>query len=126
MKKCFIQMEGEQLGPFDLEELKSQNINGNTRVWCEGMSNWQKANQVEEISTMIKSFHAENRINYATMSSPPFVETFSLNHTKSSSKLPSSSSESEVRSFIRFSDHQIILYTLLTAFMLLLILIISS
>ncbi len=49
MKEYFYSDGQEQLGPLKAEELKEKKINKDTLVWCEGMEDWQKAGDVEEL-----------------------------------------------------------------------------
>lgn len=51
--KYFIYENGQQQGPFDIEQLKEKGINGEILVWCENMSNWDKAKNVPELSSII-------------------------------------------------------------------------
>ena len=39
----FVNSQGQQMGPVPMEELKNQNIQRNTPVWCEGMTDWTEA-----------------------------------------------------------------------------------
>ena len=43
-----------QFGPVSLEDLRTK-IDANTLVWHEGMPNWDKASNVEELKAMLKS-----------------------------------------------------------------------
>ena len=53
MKKYFLHNGSENIGPFDLEELKAKNINKETPVWCEGMTDWTTAGEIEELKSML-------------------------------------------------------------------------
>ncbi|HLP55738.1 MAG TPA: DUF4339 domain-containing protein [Fluviicola sp.] len=55
MKKYYIFKEAAQLGPFDLEDLRSQNITKDTPIWFEGLSDWTVAGKIEEISELFDS-----------------------------------------------------------------------
>jgi|688.fasta_scaffold502274_1 hypothetical protein len=55
MRIYYTHKHGKQLGPFSLEELKEQGITNETDVWREGMSEWQKASNVEELRQIIAS-----------------------------------------------------------------------
>ena len=44
-----IGKDGKQAGPFPGEELVNRGVTRDTFVWCEGMSNWQKAGEVTEL-----------------------------------------------------------------------------
>lgn len=52
MKQYFIHDGKNQLGPYDLEQLKNMNVQRNQQVWCEGMEQWKPAGEVEELSML--------------------------------------------------------------------------
>lgn len=52
MKKYHLNDGNEQTGPFSLEELKEQKINKDTLVWTESMTEWQKADTIEELKSL--------------------------------------------------------------------------
>jgi hypothetical protein len=52
MKKYFYSDGNDQFGPFNLEELKEKKISRETLVWFEGMEDWQKAKDVEEVKSI--------------------------------------------------------------------------
>jgi GYF domain 2 len=55
MNKKFYYLEGkEQKGPFSIEELKAIGISPEILVWSEGMENWQKAKDVQELLDSLK------------------------------------------------------------------------
>lgn len=43
-----------QFGPFSKEELKRHNINRNTLVWYEGLNEWKKAEELEELNDLFQ------------------------------------------------------------------------
>lgn len=47
-----IGKNGQQAGPFPGEDLAKQGVTRDTFVWCEGMANWQKAGEVEELCAL--------------------------------------------------------------------------
>ena len=50
MKKYYyLNSAQQQMGPVYADEFPRLGLNGETYVWCEGMPNWVKANQVPEI-----------------------------------------------------------------------------
>jgi hypothetical protein len=48
--KYYIVINGEQKGPFSIDELRSQGITPETLVWKEGYAGWVKAGSVPELS----------------------------------------------------------------------------
>lgn len=47
--KYFAMIDGERRGPYTLEELGTAGVLPDTYVWCKGMDNWQKAEEVADI-----------------------------------------------------------------------------
>jgi hypothetical protein len=50
--KYFILTGKDQKGPFDLDELRGQNITSKTQVWKEGMESWSTAGAIPELSAL--------------------------------------------------------------------------
>lgn len=63
MKKYYLHNGTEQEGPFDIQELKNKNLNKETKVWFEGLSDWTTVGNVEELKELFK-----------LTSPPPFKE----------------------------------------------------
>lgn len=53
--KYFAFLDGEEKGPFSLSQLSDVGVRPSTYVWCKGMSDWQRADSVEEIKQYFKS-----------------------------------------------------------------------
>lgn len=53
MKKYYLNNGQENKGPFDIEEIRAQNINKNTLVWSDGMQKWKKAGDVDELKIIL-------------------------------------------------------------------------
>ncbi len=53
MKKYYLHNGTENIGPFDTDELKTKAITKNTEVWCEGMEDWRKAGEVDELKNSL-------------------------------------------------------------------------
>jgi len=51
----FIAVDGEQMGPYDLEKIKLliefKNINESTLIWKEGMEDWDSLSNIEELAS---------------------------------------------------------------------------
>lgn len=47
--RYFAIIDGEQCGPFRLEELPEAGVGPDTYVWCKGMIEWRKAEEVGDI-----------------------------------------------------------------------------
>jgi hypothetical protein len=63
MKKFYLHNGTEQQGPFDIDELKTKNINKDTPIWHEGLSEWTVADKIDELKDLLK-----------TTTPPPFAE----------------------------------------------------
>ncbi|SFE67508.1 DUF4339 domain-containing protein [Flavobacterium xueshanense] len=53
MKKYYLHNGTENIGPYDLDELKAKAITKNTQVWCDGMEDWKNAGEVEELKSIL-------------------------------------------------------------------------
>lgn len=63
MQKYFYHKEGQQYGPYSKEELLFFKISRDTMVWCEGLPDWTKAQDVKGLEDLFKN------------QPPPFKET---------------------------------------------------
>ena len=52
--KYFAIIEGEKQGPFELEQLAEAGVRPSTYVWCKGMADWEKAENVADICRMYR------------------------------------------------------------------------
>lgn len=71
MRQYYIYDGQTKKGPFDLEQLKLQSFNKETRVWYEGLQDWLMAGNVDEL----KEFFTPKA------TPPPFPKTFQKNVT---------------------------------------------
>src|ERR1044071_5049848 len=53
MRTYYIHENGQQVGPFTIQELKSKSINSQTPVWTDGMSQWLEAGNIEELKAIV-------------------------------------------------------------------------
>lgn len=51
--KYYIAENGQQVGPFEPNELLLHGLTVNSLVWCEGMTNWTSASQVPELMALL-------------------------------------------------------------------------
>lgn len=49
----FIVQNGQQQGPFTIDQLRTMGINANTPVWAQGFSEWTKAGSVVELQSIL-------------------------------------------------------------------------
>lgn len=47
--KYFAMIDGERRGPFELSQLSEAGVRPDTYVWCKGMADWEKAEDVADI-----------------------------------------------------------------------------
>lgn len=55
MKKYYLHNGSENIGPFDMEELKEKKITRDTPIWCEGMSDWKNASAIDDLKSVLAS-----------------------------------------------------------------------
>lgn len=48
-EKYYAMIDGEQRGPFSLEELPGAGVRPSTYIWCKGLPDWQKAEENADI-----------------------------------------------------------------------------
>jgi membrane protease subunit (stomatin/prohibitin family) len=51
----YIARNGEQIGPFALNQLTQQGLTAQTQVWKAGMADWQQASELPELATLLAS-----------------------------------------------------------------------
>ena len=51
--KYYIAENGQQVGPFEPQELLLHGLTVNSLVWCEGMPSWTSASQVPELMALL-------------------------------------------------------------------------
>jgi hypothetical protein len=56
--KYFAMVDGQQIGPLELEQLADAGVRPDTYVWCKGMADWQQARTVADICR-----HFRNRLH---------------------------------------------------------------
>ena len=52
MKQYYYSDGQQQIGPISKDELKLKGITKETLVWCEGLSNWIKAGEIEDLADL--------------------------------------------------------------------------
>ena len=51
--KYFIANNGQQSGPFELQDLVANGLTPNSLVWHDGMAGWQQATSVPEVAQLL-------------------------------------------------------------------------
>ena len=72
----YIIVNGNQEGPFTIEQLKSKGIQRESLVWTEGLDNWTKAEHVALLNDLLKSMPPpmpsnESKANNQQIPPPP-------------------------------------------------------
>lgn len=52
MNKYFTHNGQDEKGPFDFDQLKNQKISKETMIWFEGVKNWTRAGEIEELKDL--------------------------------------------------------------------------
>lgn len=52
--KYFAMIDGEKRGPYELNQLAEAGVRPSTYVWCKGMADWEKAEDVADICRMFR------------------------------------------------------------------------
>lgn len=55
MQKYFIHENQQQAGPFTYKELATKNIKAGTPIWYEGLADWMRADQIEELKGLLQT-----------------------------------------------------------------------
>lgn len=64
-KYFYISENGEQVGPLRLDEMRYHKIFPDTKVWCEGMSDWRSAVDIAELAFLFSENQAPLFHQYA-------------------------------------------------------------
>lgn len=54
-EKYYAMIDGEQKGPFSLEELPKAGVRPSTYIWCKGMPDWQKAEENADVCRLFRN-----------------------------------------------------------------------
>lgn len=69
--KYYAFIDGEQKGPFELEELTHVGVRPSTYVWAKGMSDWQRADEVPDICRLFRQHLANHGRTPASVVAEP-------------------------------------------------------
>lgn len=53
--KYYAMIDGEQKGPFSIEELPAAGVRPSTYIWCKGMPDWQKAEENADVCRLFRN-----------------------------------------------------------------------
>jgi TM2 domain-containing membrane protein YozV len=71
MADYFIAINDQQQGPFPAHELVARGMRPGSKVWREGMTDWQRADSVPELAAMMPSHQAPPKAPPAGAWAPP-------------------------------------------------------
>ncbi|TRW24712.1 DUF4339 domain-containing protein [Flavobacterium zepuense] len=69
MKQYYIYLDDQQVGPLTTDELQQHKITAETMIWFEGLTDWQKANTIEDLKSLFKAIPPP--IHKVVATSPP-------------------------------------------------------
>jgi hypothetical protein len=55
MSVYYAMIDGERRGPFELQQLVKVGVRPSTYVWCKGMADWEKAEDVADICRLYRN-----------------------------------------------------------------------
>lgn len=53
--KYYAMIDGERRGPYELDQLADAGVRPSTYVWCKGMDDWEKAEDVADVCRMFRN-----------------------------------------------------------------------
>lgn len=81
MKEYYIFINEEQLGPFNIDELKAKKLSRETKVWFEGLEDWKNASEINELKTILNSIPPPIN-SFASKPPTPKIENKQTNSTE--------------------------------------------
>lgn len=95
--KYYAMIDGERRGPYELDRLAEAGVRPETYVWCKGMADWEKAEDVADICRMYR-----NRIH--DLMHPSSVEAEQRKQQAAAENLPTATESTQI-SPSRFSRY---------------------
>jgi hypothetical protein len=94
MKQYYIYLNNQQEGPLYIEDLKRMSISRETLVWHEGLTEWQRAESVTDLSDYFKNIPPPinniSAINIPTLpltgNTSPVLQSYDANNSDSEAK----------------------------------------
>lgn len=81
MKEYYIFINEEQLGPFNIDELKAKKLSRETKVWFEGLEDWKNASEIDELKKILNSIPPPIN-SFASKPPTPKIENKQTNSTE--------------------------------------------
>ncbi len=94
----YIASNGQNLGPYTVEQLVQQRITPDTMLWAQGMPNWAPASQIPELKQL---FTGANPSGVPPMGMPPANMNFNNPYHQSSNQVNGIISALDDGSFVR-------------------------
>lgn len=82
MKKYFYSDGKEKNGPFSFDELKNENINSDTLIWYEGLTDWTAAKYILELEEILQLSPPPINISESTIPSASNSEITDIDDTQ--------------------------------------------
>ena len=73
MKEFYVIVDGQQQGPFSIEQLAEMAITPETEVWTTGMSDWQQAGDVPDLTSLLQQQQFQHHMEHASVTPPPYA-----------------------------------------------------
>lgn len=67
----YVNSAGEQTGPLDINAIRQLHLDQSTLVWCEGMTQWVAASQINELAGYLKVTPPPQSVYATTPQSAP-------------------------------------------------------
>ena len=77
-QQFYIAVNGQQTGPFSLDDLKTKNIQRDTLIWTEGLDSWTKAEHVALLKDILRATppplpNTETKTTSQQVTPPPVI-----------------------------------------------------
>lgn len=85
MRQYYVHNGLKEIGPFDIENLKQQDLKKDTPIWYEGIDAWTNAIDIEELKSLFIGHSKPPPLNKATP--PPIIDATKKLHTHISNEV---------------------------------------
>ena len=95
----WIIVNGQQKGPFTIEQLRWQKITPQTDVWGDGMPNWTKASQVPELQSLFTAGAAQPSQQAAAPQQQQAQQQYQQQQTQQQYQQPQQQSQQQMSAY---------------------------
>ena len=95
----WIIVNGQQKGPFTIEQLRWQKITPQTDVWGDGMPNWTKASQVPELQSLFTAGAAQPSQQAAAPQQQQTQQQYQQQQTQQQYQQPQQQSQQQISAY---------------------------